>query len=450
VLLLAVWVLGAVIAGAIATRLRRRVEHAFVELQAAKQAADQVNASLERILETAPAFHTEGSTTEVAAAICTAARETFTCDAASLWRVVDDGLLELILRRPAAATLPPGISFAVQGRVRTQMLDEHHAAFGVDQPPLDVARGVGTRSVLRVPIVLGGEVTLVLALAWAEVVPEPRPESLVVVQRFADQAAFALEQARRREAQGEAEQLYKRLETGLLPTLLVRDASLQIATRYEAGEDRLLLGGDFYDAVELHDGSLAVLIGDVSGHGPDAAALGANLRAAWRALVLGGIDAPALAGRLQEVLERERATPETFVTCCLVFVDADRSACTVLLAGHPGPILTTAGEAQPLHARPGPPLGMVPDATWSCAEHALPDAWGILLYTDGLTDVRVDPAGTARLGADGLLEQVRAVEATPADLLGGGLDRLLQRVRTAGSDRFPDDVAILLVAYGPG
>jgi serine phosphatase RsbU (regulator of sigma subunit) len=302
-----------------------------------------------------------------------------------------------------------------------------------------------------VPIVLGGEVTLVLALGWASVVPEPRAEALVTAQRFADQAAFALEQAHRREAQDEAERLYKRLETGLLPTLLVRDASLQIATRYEPGEDRLLLGGDFYDAVELPDGALGVLIGDVSGHGPDAAALGANLRAAWRALVLAGIDAPDLARGLQEVLERERSSAETFVTCCLLFVDADRRACRVLLAGHPEPILAADGHgARSLAGRPGPPLGMLPGATWTCTEHALPETWAILLYTDGLTDVRLDAAEPARLGADGLLEQVRAVDGTPEDLLGGGLDRLLQRVRTAGSDRFADDVAILLVAYGAG
>jgi serine phosphatase RsbU (regulator of sigma subunit) len=130
-----------------------------------------------------------------------------------------------------------------------------------------------------------------------------------------------------------------------------------------------------------------------------------------------------------------------------LFVDADRRACTLLLAGHPQPILTTAEGVRALACRPGPPLGMLADASWPFVEHALPGAWGILLYTDGLTDVRVDAAYPARLGADGLLEQVRAVDGTPGDLLGGGLDRLLQRVRTAGSDRFADDVAILLVAY---
>jgi hypothetical protein len=64
-----------------------------------------------------------------------------------------------------------------------------------------------------------------------------------------------------------------------------------------------------------------------------------------------------------------------------------------------------------------------------------------------LTDVRVEPGGSARLGADGLLEHVRVGNGTPDAPLGGGLDRLLQRVRTAGSDRFPDDVALVLVAY---
>jgi DNA-binding NarL/FixJ family response regulator len=79
-----------------------------------------------------------------------------------------------------------------------------------------------------------------------------------------------------------------RLERGLVPHPIVRDPSIWIASSYLPGRRRALLGGDFHDAVETPDGCLHLLVGDVSGHGPDEAALGAGLRIAWRALTLSG------------------------------------------------------------------------------------------------------------------------------------------------------------------
>jgi DNA-binding response OmpR family regulator len=77
-----------------------------------------------------------------------------------------------------------------------------------------------------------------------------------------------------------------RLERGLLPTALIRDERLTLTSDYRPGRERAVLGGDFFDAVELDDGTVHVMIGDVCGHGADEAALGACLRAAWRALAL--------------------------------------------------------------------------------------------------------------------------------------------------------------------
>ena len=83
-----------------------------------------------------------------------------------------------------------------------------------------------------------------------------------------------------------------RLERGLLPTPLVGDPRLRIATHYVAGRRRSLLGGDFFDVVEDANGCLRAIIGDVAGHGPDEAAVGVCLRIAWRTLVLAGLATP--------------------------------------------------------------------------------------------------------------------------------------------------------------
>jgi PAS domain S-box-containing protein len=107
--------------------------------------------------------------------------------------------------------------------------------------------------------------------AWFEVRAYPALDGLFV---------YIHDVTERRVAEAEVAALSARLQAGLLPTPAIGDPRLAIHTRYRAGEDRLLLGGDFFDAVERPDGTLTVLIGDVSGHGADAAALGATLRAA--------------------------------------------------------------------------------------------------------------------------------------------------------------------------
>ncbi|WP_371682343.1 PP2C family protein-serine/threonine phosphatase [Kitasatospora sp. MMS16-BH015] len=84
------------------------------------------------------------------------------------------------------------------------------------------------------------------------------------------------------------EQENARLERGLLPTALLTSDRVTATTRYLPGRERTQLGGDFLDVVETPDGIVHAVIGDVSGHGPDEAAIGVCLRIAWRALVLAG------------------------------------------------------------------------------------------------------------------------------------------------------------------
>ncbi len=128
-----------------------------------------------------------------------------------------------------------------------------------------------------------------------------------------------------------------RLERGLLPDLLIDDPSLRAATRYRPGGGRSLLGGDFYDAVELADGTLRLVIGDVSGHGPDEAALGVNLRIAWRTLVLAGHRPAEVLSILDQLLCRERRDDFTFTTLADLSLAPDRHSVSLRLAGHPRP-----------------------------------------------------------------------------------------------------------------
>ncbi|MDR9367520.1 SpoIIE family protein phosphatase [Conexibacter sp. JD483] len=239
-----------------------------------------------------------------------------------------------------------------------------------------------------------------------------------------------------------------RLERGLLPTALVSDARVELTTGYRPGRRRALLGGDFYDAVELDDGTLHVLIGDVSGHGPDEAALGACLRIAWRTLTL-ALRPPreTLAG-MQQMLAHERHAPDMFATLCVAVVAPDRAGAEVFLAGHPPPVLADAGGVRLLCVEHvSPPLGFVDAADWRGNPVQLGGDWSLLLYTDGLIEGRIG-AGAERLGPERLVEllEQRGLGGVPAGRDPAPLlDELVAEVERLHGGELTDDLAMVLV-----
>jgi serine phosphatase RsbU (regulator of sigma subunit) len=237
-----------------------------------------------------------------------------------------------------------------------------------------------------------------------------------------------------------------RLERGLLPEPLVTDPALTLVSHYKPGRRRALLGGDFFDAVQMPGGTVHAVVGDVSGHGPDEAALGVSLRIAWRTLVLAGVSPSELLMHLQAVLEVERHARQVFVTLCMVSVDAGRERATVRLAGHPPPLLLGAEGVDALApGPPGPPLGILEHVTWPAYDVALPPEWSLLLFTDGLTDGRVGD-GARRLGEEGLAGVVGAARRTAGDSPGELVRLVVDRAEDLNGGPLPDDAALLLIA----
>ncbi len=242
----------------------------------------------------------------------------------------------------------------------------------------------------------------------------------------------------------------RRLERGLLPTPLLEGATgLRFAARYRPGRSRALLGGDFYDTVRTPDGTVHAMIGDVCGHGPDAAALGVELRIAWRALTFAGLGGEALLRTLQDVLVHERADEEIFATLCVVDIAPGARSADLYLAGHPAPLLTAPARTADLlpYEAGGPALGLLPDASWERIPVRLDREWGLMLYTDGLIEGRVEGAigrGTRRLGQEGLVDIAARLLAAG---LGGEelLDAAMAEVRDLNGGELTDDVAVVLL-----
>ena len=203
-----------------------------------------------------------------------------------------------------------------------------------------------------------------------------------------------------------------RLERGLLPQAArCTTARLGVSTGYRPGRERTLLGGDFYDAVELDDGTLHLVIGDVSGHGPDEAALGVCLRVAWRTLIArrrppDGAPADAAA----RCSSHERHAAEIFATV----LHADRRA-------RPRARRACAARAirrrsarrrrglRALECARGPPLGFLDDAAWPATRSRFPRAGPAAVHR------RAD-RGTGRTGGPGgsAIERLMALVARPA------------------------------------
>ena len=272
---------------------------------------------------------------------------------------------------------------------------------------------------------------------------------------------YAMERRRAEDAQRQlqAAQIHAqenaRLERGLLPSPLLGDSRLRVAARCLAGGQHMLLGGDFYDVVEVADGWVHALIGDVCGRGPAEAALGVCLRVAWRALVLAGRPADEILFTLSQLLGHERQDDTMFATLCMVSVPPERSVGWVRMAGHLPPLLVTHDGVRELPTLSSPPLGLSDVRDWPGTQVRLDGSWSILLYTDGLIEGRIG-RGSERLGSEGLMDLIREIQRLgsfprtsdghqPAD--DQLLDQVIDRVRQLNGKDLDDDLAILALGF---
>ncbi|MBN1321704.1 MAG: SpoIIE family protein phosphatase [Thermoleophilia bacterium] len=418
----------------------------------AQRQADTLHATLERLVALAPSFHITGTREEVARAICEAALVTFDCTGAALYRIEGDRL-RVLDRRPPLDSILPGATFPLRddmplaheilSRRPTFVADAADPARYIGPWPLKVLSQVGVASALYVPVRFDEDrPQYLLILSWDEPRDAPDENFLVIVERFADQLALALTNA-------SAQRLHDRLQASLLPSTKADHPAFHVLTRYRTGEQRLRLGGDFVGAIPAPDGGLHFVIGDVSGHGPDAAGLGATLRSTWKALALAGQGIPDIVAVMRQVLATDKTEPNSFVTLIAGRIGADGRDISFVNAGHLPPLLVT-DRVVSLEAEPASPLGFDSGAAWTLRSFRLPRRWTTFCYTDGLIDVRVAPGASQRFGEDRLKERLAAWTGPPDGSRpapdGAAVDALMAAIETASGGHFADDVAILLIS----
>ena len=240
-----------------------------------------------------------------------------------------------------------------------------------------------------------------------------------------------------------SKQLLRQLEQALVPRMKVDDR-WHLAWRYRPSLNTMLLGGDFIGVCERTDGTLSLLIGDVTGHGPAAAGTGAMLRAAWLGAVQADVDLESIPKMLHRLLlEQDDREAVTLATVCLVEVDPDGREAKVMRAGHDSPLLITAYAVAPLNGVHGPALGLEGHHHWPVQRYQLPSDAAIMLFTDGLTERRL-AVDAGRMSFDDLIPRINApaLLTQPPER---AIDEMLTRVFPDGTDQLEDDLAVILL-----
>lgn len=287
------------------------------------------------------------------------------------------------------------------------------------------------RSLLGVAITLRGKVYGNLYLTDREDGGSFDADDEAVVVALAGAAGVAIENARLYgQVRAGAEQ-FQRLLLPSLPDL----APFESWAVYQPAADPALLGGDWYDALVLPDGTRVMIVGDVLGHDVRAAATMAQIRNMLRALAY---DSDALPSELLARLDRTLAavTEPTMATVCLArIIPCDGGWSLVWSsAGHPPPLVVTAdGDAYALDAEPDLPVGVDTGLARNDHRHVLPPGATVLMFTDGLVE---------HPGRD-LDEGLRTVAKVAAAHAGEPLDALGRAVAEARPGDGHDDMAIL-------
>lgn len=229
------------------------------------------------------------------------------------------------------------------------------------------------------------------------------------------------------------------LQRSLLPERLPELPGLEASARYVAGAADAQVGGDWYDLIALRDGHAAIAIGDVVGHGLDAAARMARLQNALRAYALEGLRPSLVLERMNAFAREVSGGP--MATLMFGVLDPDDGRLRLATAGHPPPlVILPDDEAYFAEGPAGSPLGVVPFPTYEETTIPLVPGATVLLYTDGLVE---RPHVSLNEGLEWLREFASGGHGTPDELCG-----TLLRERFAGAPP-RDDVALLAVRVEP-
>lgn len=336
-----------------------------------------------------------------------------------------------------APTGPPNVVRTGVSELYAQVTDEMLVATARDEQHLRLSRELQLHSVVIVALIARGRTLGTITLIRAEKQQQFTDADVSLAEDLGSRAGVAIDNAR---LYDQTANVALQLQSAVLPDHLDELPGWETASHYSP-DGQAQVGGDFFDAVRLPDGRLALFIGDVMGHGIQAAATMAQMRAAVRAFLTVDPD-PVVVVTTLDAMFRQLGV-RSLVTLIYALI-SPTGELELVNAGHPPPLVVARDGTRLLSCCSRPPLGThPPDAGLSTGHGTSPTPLHLepgdilLLYTDGLTERRGEnfDVGLARL-----IEHSRALRITS---LKAGLAQLVKHL--ANEDPRGDDVAAIAV-----
>ncbi|MET0615548.1 MAG: SpoIIE family protein phosphatase [Thermoleophilaceae bacterium] len=349
--------------------------------------------------------------------------------------------IDLATRYPPDPNSPQGIYQVVksgQPELYPDIPDEMIRAAAVDEDHYNEIVAIGMRSAIVVPMTTRGRT--LGALTWVNGLSGRRfdEQDVELAQELARRCATAIENAR---LYSDRAYIARTLQQSLLPVELPDIAGVETAARFRPTGEGNEVGGDFYDVFETGNRGWAVVMGDVCGKGPDAAAVTALARYTLRAAAMRERLPSRSLAVLNEALLRQR-DDRRFCTVAYAYLEKleHGARAGISIGGHPLPILLRADGSVEHVGAPGTLLGIVPDPDLDDYAVMLEPGDSLVFYTDGVIESRVS--------SNGVLDERRLGELV-ATCAGQGPDAIAARIEDAAvmsqEGRPRDDIAVLVL-----
>jgi len=296
-------------------------------------------------------------------------------------------------------------------------------------------RDIGVHSVLVLPLIAGRRPLGTLSLVRAFDSPGFTVDDVSVAQELAHRAARALERAALHTRE---HSMALELQHALLTeTTAPPDPHARTAFRYLPADDVALIGGDWFDRLALPDGRNLLVIGDVMGHGVEAAVAMSHYRSALRALAMAGLPPHLLLAHADRTVADSGF--DRVASCLLALEDPARRTMSYANAGHlPPAFLSPDGRVALVEVPVGPPLGTGFGSYTTLTRPAVPDGV-LLLYTDGLVERRGEDIDVS-------LRRLTRLRLSPRASLDVILDDVLAQLADPPAE---DDIAVLAARSRP-
>ena len=344
---------------------------------------------------------------------------------------------------PAAETGVPNVLRTGRSEIYSEIPDEMLVAAARDEIHLAFIRSLEMRAVMIVPMVARGRTLGAITLAAAETGRAFGEEDLLLAEELARRAGQSVDNAR---LYRERSHVARTLQESLLPSALPQIPGVELAARYRAAGEGNEVGGDFYDVFQLDRDSWAIVIGDVCGKGPEAAALTALVRYTLRAIAPARRSPCELLCELNDAILRQRSDGR-FCTVAFATITPTPTGARLVLAsgGHPLPLVMRAGGGEvEAVGSPGTLLGIVPDPNLEDTTVDLDAGDTLVLYTDGVTEAGAPDHMFGQPELAGIVADCESPQ------LGEVAACLEAAAVNAGAGEPQDDIAILVARVAGG